>query len=67
MTYFNKFYAAPAIASIPKNLVLQDCMNVESKIGKPIWINIRVLDPSGLLAICIQLPKKRDPVTKIYP
>lgn len=53
MTYFNKFYAAPAIASIPKNLVLQDCMNVESKIGKPIWINIRVLDPSGLLAICI--------------
>lgn len=56
VTYFNKCYAAPTIASKPKNLLIQDCMNVKSQIGVPIWINIRVLD-TGMLAMCIEVPK----------
>ena len=57
LTCFNKFYAAPAIASQPKNLLIQDCITLHST-GKPLFVRFNIAE-LGMLAMCIEVPKRR--------
>lgn len=65
MTYFNKFYAAPALASQPKNMLIQDCINLQSN-GAPLWVRFNV-NESGMLAMAIEVPKIKSGPKNAYP
>lgn len=57
LTCFNKFYGIPVIASQPKNILIQDCITLQSA-GKPLFVRFNVAE-LGLLAMCIELPKRK--------